>query len=408
MSNNNPLLQFFKEVAQKRFSNDIRKASEVIDLGNRINVHCPFCGDSSKANGKPRGWIRKDSRRYSCYNDGCNAKYLSLEDCISKLSQKFSVSIENISADDLKPSEIDHVKVANRKKFKQSTKSSSSHNPFREFLTDVGILEILPTISQFKLLMNLRSLNEIELYHTLINCNDNKDRETYANNDEFGILNYLITERNVHKSKIAEKLILINSSFDKIYLMNCDIESGRILSFATRTFPDKNYKVYKLDDLKRIFRYDNEVLEEYLSLFVDVSNMFNVLNVNFNEKCRVVEGQFDSMFVNNGFSINSVNNIWMLSLYFEDKELISYFDCDKAGVKGGLSHIVKKFFMWQKYKSFLIEKDYKSVDWIKYKMKDVNDAFNYYCKGGIEGGVDGFNLEISEFESGDLIDKFYL
>ncbi len=406
----NTILTFFQSVAKQRFKDDNRKSTEVFDLGDRINMHCPFCGDSHKANGKPRGWIRKATKRYTCYNDGCNARYMTLEQCIITLSQKFNVSIDGINFDDLKPSESDVERLASRKKFKASTKTSTSHNPFREFLMDVGILDVLPTISQFKLLMNLRSLNEIELYSTLTDCaNDNVKYYSYSDNVEFPILNYLISERCIDKSPTANKMVFLNASFDKIFLINYDIESGRVLSFATRTFPEKNYKVFTFDDMKRIFRYDESVIAEYQALFIDICGLFNVLNVDFSRRVRVVEGQFDSMFVENGFSLNSVNNIWLLKLYFEDKNLVAYFDNDVAGAKGSLSMDIKKFFMWSKFKAHLIEGHYKYIDEIKHKIKDVNDAFRFYCKiTGGAGNIDEFDAEISKFESDCLIDKFYL
>lgn len=391
MSTNNistkPLLKFLSQVLKKRFPNDYWKQTPR-DRGDKIEIYCPFCGDTNKQHKKPRGHIRLDGKRYNCYNDGCTSRYLKLTDFVIKLSSKFYVPIDGIDLESLKQNESDAKNYKRKKNSAKSYLPNNSNNPIREYLSDVGVLDAMPYIHQFKVLMNIRSLSEC-----LDDINEGKT-------DIKPIIEYLLNERLIGSCDVAvNNLIYINSDYSKIYLLNCDIKSGKIFSFATRDFEEKVYKIFTFEDMKRIFYYDESVLEGHYDIINDVCSMFNILNVDFSCKAKVTEGQFDSFFLYNSFGLNSVNNDRFINFYFDENDIVSYFDNDKAGTRTTMKMLTNQFFMWSKFKGDLLNRRSNSDMYAKIQeIKDVNDAYKFI--------VENFKKDLTMIEFNDMCDKY--
>ena len=57
------------DILRKEFAGNAGK-QKMYEAGNRLNISCPYCGDSSNPR-KKRGNFYLDTLTYKCYNGGC-------------------------------------------------------------------------------------------------------------------------------------------------------------------------------------------------------------------------------------------------------------------------------------------------------------------------------------------------
>tara|TARA_R100001510_G_C7578796_1_gene152553 strand:+ start:59 stop:595 length:537 start_codon:yes stop_codon:yes gene_type:complete len=141
-----------------------------------------------------------------------------------------------------------------------------------------------------------------------------------------------------------------------------------------------------------------------------LNNIFNILNIDFNKKITICEGQFDSMFLNNCIASTGVGKIKeTISMLSEEARVRILFDNDKAGKKESLNllELGHEVFMWSKLVNDL-KKDFpKYLIDIK-KITDVNMLYVFLSKVNIRFNIKEFNRMLDGYFTNSMFDILYL
>ena len=307
---------------------DIRK-QKIKQYSNRLNFACPYCGDSSYNNNKARGNIFFENNTYKCFNGECG---------VHKSIFEFFKDFENISH--LTPEEkIKCLNIQNHNKNKFiSNKELFDKSDYKKFIEKVPIEDFIKN-------KKLTSYKDVKKFKSYI------DSRLIPNNKRDNLF-------------VDDKNLLVISN-----LIKCE-ENEYVISYSRRTnFKDNKYLIYSYDKLVKPDDFENNM--EFKN-FNEISNIFNLFNIDLNKDIIVCEGYFDSCFLPNCISTSGANKkIPIIS------DFLYLFDNDLTGIKQSISHIKNKetVFLWKKLLS-----DFN----IKENLKDINDLIIYLYKKSID------------------------
>lgn len=366
------LPQFCKAVLKKRFPNELPKQEIYESDGDKINIACPYCGDSVSDPHKKRGNIYLKTQTYKCYNDGCMV-WVPLAKFIAYFSAKYNLTLPGLEA--------------KRVEFKPETSLKK-----RGFLIEILINK---EIGQ-----KLLKFDELVERFSLMPC---------SKADPDSPIGKFIKKRKIDSLPVFESSCYYDSRQDKVYLFNLDLKSGRVLGFALRKISDslpgpkyniKNYSEFKQTGLVR--NLEDNLIAEIDSL----NNYFNVLNVDFSRPIIITEGQIDSMFLDNSIATTGVtkSKAFLGSLVTKKNSLI-LFDNDKAGKNQSIELLKQgyKVFLWTKLMSDL-KKAYPKDSRLLLDVKDINDLYIFLSARDQSLTFASFNSMLIQYFSDSMFD----
>jgi hypothetical protein len=375
-NSNKSILDFCKELLKKRFPKNILKHDINTESdSDKLNFACPFCGDSKKDGTKKRGNLYLKTETYKCYNDGCGI-FIRLTEFVSTLGLKYKIDIPNVNTQPV-------FELAARP-------------------TKKGFL--------FEFLINHDSKKELLCFSkvidrfSLIPCKDAPINTKIYN---------FINNRCLFDINMFKKTCYYDSREDKIYIFNLDLNSNKVIGFSLRyinpsktglRYNIKNYSEFKKTGL--IKKMDSEFIIKINSL----NNYFNILNLDFSKDIIIVEGQFDSMFINNCVATTGISKSKYLlnELTTKDKTKI-LFDNDVAGIYETLKLLKKGYrvFLWSKVILELKKKHKKKIKAIK-EIKDINDLYKFMKLQNSNLNYTTFNKFIDCFFSNSIFDTHFV
>ena len=334
------LSEFISEVLSHRFPGMAHK-QDVSDTSKGYNFHCPFCGDTASMRKKPRGNIFKKSNTYKCFNDGC-MRWMPVKKFIATFAEEYEIDITELDFNldiDVKPLKVNFSIV---------------NNTIRDYLEDVGVICVLPSIDQIAKRFSLTKFSKLS-----------EDTKVY----EF------LSRRLIHHTPSCDA-IYADSADDKVYLFNYDKKTGGVLSFSIRKIFHKSYKIYTLFDVLKNLSID-AVINDADAINV-LSNYYNIMNVRFDLPIRITEGQFDSMFLYNSVAMQGVTKTNVLYEYIDNDRRFTFFDNDKAGMEESLKCASNHghAFMWSLFTRGLLRK-YNAESGRVINIKDVNGLYMF-------------------------------
>jgi hypothetical protein len=366
------LQQFCKAVLKRRFPNELTKQEIYESDGDKINIACPYCGDSASDSHKKRGNLYLKTHTYKCYNDGCMV-WVPLAKFISHFSTKYNLTLPGLEK--------------KRVEFKPETTLKK-----RGFLIE---LLINREIGQ-KLLM----FDDLVERFSLLPCSE-ADPESPVGR--------FVKKRKIDSLPVFESSCYYDSRQDKVYLFNLDLKSGRMLGFALRklddSMPGPKYNIKNYSELKKnglVRDLEDSLIQEIDSL----NNYFNVLNVDFSRPIIITEGQIDSMFLDNSIATTGVTKSKaLLGNLVTKKNSRILFDNDKAGKQQSIELLKQGYqvFLWTKLISDL-KKKYPQSARLLLDVKDINDLYLFLSIRDSSLTFVSFNSMLAQYFSDSAFD----
>ena len=297
---------------------------------DRVSFACPLCGDSASNMSKKRGSLileGKFKNLYKCHNCGvCMTTY--------RFFRNFNENLSNRA--------IDYM-ISNKGEIEHTSISTVVTN----MLYDTDIIdEYAIAREDFKQRCHLMEVNG-----------------TYAGT-------YLAKRLQFKSEKF-----LYHMGKNLLFVLNLT-PSGKILGLQVRSL-DQNrakggskYLTYKLSKIYEVMLHEEKSIPDEIE---EISTIFNILLVNYNEPVTVVEGPMDSFFVRNCIATCGANH--NIDLNMTTRYL---FDDDLAGRKHAIEKLGEGYavFMWDKMKKDLC------MPWRK--KWDVNDLVIWGYSNGVK------------------------
>lgn len=335
-----------RTILVKRFPGDTERQRVVQRLnGERMNICCPYCGDSHNDPKKKRGNFYSKWLYYKCYNGGCE-KYVD----ILKMIQDFSVDgfsdEENMSAKLMIASSQDAARQDR----------IARHELSLDALTNTDFTSVLVPREAL-----MKALRLMDIHKT----------------SPMGV--YLWK-----RSQNPDKRFAWDPKRKRLFIFNLDNSGEWIFSLQTRQFDSDSskskYLTYNLSGiwLKMMGKNaetDVEFIDKVRNLD-HVSTVFNVLRINFNDTVTLFEGPLDAFLFPNAVGMCSVNNDWP----FDVDNYRWFQDNDEAGRKKAIKVLAegKSVFMWKKF--------IDDFDLHGKKIKDYNDIVTYQQANKVDFG----------------------
>lgn len=339
------------------------------EMPGRLNLACPYCGDSSTDHSKKRGNLYWDTLQYHCFNCGEHGDVYSFLKDHHVQFQDREDSIAVIDYIQEHKVETNEVEVLEHDVFKLIYDLS----PTREELkTALGWVEIEPGDPAYFYLRNRLLTHKLEYF-------------LYSPKDK--------------------RLVVLNLA-----------PKGKIIGLQTRALTKHRKSRYLTYDIERIYQeMDKElkVTEEELISLKKISTLFGVLTVDLQREVTMFEGPIDAMFIQNSIGLATAGRS---TDEFDEIPTIRYmFDNDETGKKKMMEKLRrgKKIFMWQKffeetqmdikYEKFLKSVDKNERDKYPKELGDLNDLVRaaYILK-------DNSIKSIDQYFSNSKLDAYYL
>ena len=361
-----------QNILNKEFSNQQKR--RIDEYADRLNMACPYCGDSSKSVHKKRGNLYFNKLFYICFN--CDKKT-----SFDKFAKDFNEAI-----DPQKKLEI--------------IEYLDSVVDYSDYDTD---------FNDFKLddLFDIKDLEE------LFNVKDTTPIFDFKPIDEkSGVFKYLVGRgipKHLHKDIYQAKYSKGDEGFEHVIIF-LNRRGDKVLGLQVRNLKEgrrRFFVIYNWESIYKWFHGDDVELDIQKSVIYNkFSYFFNILNVNFENTITIFEGFLDSLFYPNSVGIVGVNtdlrfleNNNLDLQYFFDNDIAGYNKSEEKLLEGG------KVFLWKKLFEDIVSKK-KSDDPHKLlyrisKVKDLN-KLNELVPESFK------KLGLSNFFSEDLYDLKYL
>lgn len=361
-----------QNILNKEFSNQQKR--RIDEYADRLNMACPYCGDSSKSVHKKRGNLYFNKLFYICFN--CDKKT-----SFDKFAKDFNEAI-----DPQKKLEI--------------IEYLDSVVDYSDYDTD---------FNDFKLddLFDIKDLEE------LFNVKDTTPIFDFKPIDEkSGVFKYLVGRgipKHLHKDIYQAKYSKGDEGFEHVIIF-LNRRGDKVLGLQVRNLKEgrrRFFVIYNWESIYKWFHGDDVELDIQKSVIYNkLSYFFNILNVNFENTITIFEGFLDSLFYPNSVGIVGVNtdlrfleNNNLDLQYFFDNDIAGYNKSEEKLLEGG------KVFLWKKLFEDIVSKK-KSDDPHKLlyrisKVKDLN-KLNELVPESFK------KLGLSNFFSEDLYDLKYL
>ena len=361
-----------QNILNKEFSNQQKR--RIDEYADRLNMACPYCGDSSKSVHKKRGNLYFNKLFYICFN--CDKKT-----SFDKFAKDFNEA-------------IDPQKKLEIIEYLDSVVDYSDYDTdFNDFKVDD--------------LFDIKDLEE------LFNVKDTTPIFDFKPIDEkSGVFKYLIGRgipKHLHKDIYQAKYSKGDEGFEHVIIF-LNRRGDKVLGLQVRNLKEgrrRFFVIYNWESIYKWFNGDDAELDIQKSVIYNkLSYFFNILNVNFENTITIFEGFLDSLFYPNSVGIVGVNtdlkfleNNNLDLQYFFDNDIAGYNKSEEKLLEGG------KIFLWKKLFEDIVSKK-KSDDPHKLlyrisKVKDLN-KLNELVPGSFK------KLELYNFFSEDLYDLKYL
>ena len=314
-----------EDILKSRFSGNSQK-QQIKVYKDRISFAAPCCGDSAKDSSKKRGNIileGKFKNMYKCHNCGT---CMSMYNFFKRNGASLSIRA------------IDYV-IANKA---DNTYDPGAVDSSMNLLYDTEIIdEFAIDREYFK-----------EKCH-LIEC-DNTATYSQANA-------YLRKRLQFNYKKF-----LYHPTHNLLFILNLT-PSGKIIGLQVRNmnryFTGPKYKTYKLSKIYSILLHEEKEIPDNIE---NLSMVFNILLVNYNQPITVVEGPMDSFLIKNCVALCGAGHHMPFDLMYR-----YLYDDDKTGRKHAIEKLNEGYevFMWDKLKADLMLP--RKEKW------DVNDLLIY-------------------------------
>ena len=359
-----------QKVLNKEFSNSQKR--KVNDYNDRLNMACPYCGDSHKNQHAKRGNLYLNRLIYICFN--CDKKTT-----LDKFCKDFNEQIDP----DKKLEMIEHLN------------SVMTYSDYEGDFVD----------AKFDDLIDLSELERV-FSQDLTPISDFKPIQVNG-----GVYKYLIGRgippefhKNIYQAKYWK-----NEDESEWIIVMLNRRDNKVLGLQIRNLKEGKRRMFKIYNYENLLEWTNigKDVEEDLDInqlvvYNKLSYYFNILNVDFSETITVFEGYLDSLFFPNSIGLVGVNTDYRF-LENNDLEIQYFFDNDEAGYKKSEEKLKEGYpiFLWKKLFEDIVDKKkvedpYALLHRIS-KVKDMNKLStlveNPYKK-----------LELWNFFSKDILD----
>lgn len=362
-----------QNILNKEFSNKHKR--RVVTYEDRINMACPYCGDSHRNQHAKRGNLYYNRLIYICFN--CDKKTN-----LDRLCKDFNEVLDP----DKKLEMIEHLN------------SVMTYSDFEGDFVD----------AKFEDLIDLSELERV-FNQDLTPISDFKPIQVNG-----GVYKYLCGRGigpELHKDIYQAKYWKNEDEHEWIIAM-LNRRGNKVLGMQIRNLKEgrrRMFKIYNYENLLEWVSIGKDIEEQDMSQLViynKLSYYFNILNVNFMDTITVFEGYLDSLFFPNSIGLVGVNTDYRF-LESNNLDLRYFFDNDEAGYKKSEEKIKGGFpvFLWKKLFEDIVSKKktddpYRLLHRIS-KVKDINKLSelvpNPYKK-----------LELDNFFSSDVLDMKWI
>lgn len=309
------ILNLVKSVVNLKFSGN---KSNIKETKDRLNFACPYCGDSTSDASKLRGNLYLDTLQYHCFNCSKHTSLKRLLKDFLNIDTKFSYNSDVITKKQifniLDNHLIEKYAITKRKLFKHFGWVEAEGSEIDYYLN-------------FRLIKDKTPFAYDKKYNSLIIMNLNKDDCVIG-----------LQIRPLSKNTKTPRFFTFNLTklYEKIY--------GNSKYALTE---EEKHEVKSIDS---------------------ISNVFNILKIDFNKQITVFEGPFDSIMLDNSISTSGATKKMPINI----ENIRYWYDNDNTGLQKSLEHLRNKesVFLWSKYWNDL-GKDLK--------VKDLNELM-IYCK----------------------------
>ena len=340
---------YIKNIVQKILNKEFANVQKrrINDYTDRLNVACPFCGDSHRNNHAKRGNLYFNRLVFICFN--CDKKTT-----FDRMCKQFNEQIDP----DKKLEMIEHLD------------SIMTYNDYKNEFVD----------AKFDNLIDLSDLEKsIEL--NLTPFSDFKPIQVNG-----GIYKYLIgrgIEPDKHKDIYQAKYWKNEDESEWIIVM-LNRRGSKLLGMQVRNLKEGKRRMFKIYNYENILEWVNLAKDEpkqvdinELVIYNKLSYYFNILNVDFDSMITVFEGYLDSLFYPNSIGLVGVNTDFRF-LENSGFDLQYFFDNDEAGFKKSEEKLKEGYpiFLWNKLFDDIVTQK-KTADPFSLlhrisKVKDIN------------------------------------
>lgn len=310
-----------ERILSSRFSDSSKRQPK--GHSDRIQMACVYCGDSAKDSRKKRGNIFSASMQYHCFNGDCNV-HRSLHDFLNDYHELGAFTMEEIA--------FMKERGSSRSLDLRRMKSSQGLESF--YSDEVTTLSVDRSVFVERMRLQEIKGSRIEKY----------------------LLGRM--QRDFHRFAFSPK-------DNQLFVFNLTNDS-RIVGLQIKTFRKENpyitWKISRIHEEMGILKDENV---EKLSMMDNLSNMFNIFNVDLNRTVTLFEGPLDSFLFPNAVGLCSAKN----SLPFDIEGARYFYDNDRTGKEWALRRIQSgsPVFLWRKYIHDSELSDFQS------SIKDLND-----------------------------------
>jgi len=340
---------YIKNIVQKILNKEFANVQKrrINDYTDRLNLACPFCGDSHRNNHAKRGNLYFNRLVFICFN--CDKKTT-----FDRMCKEFNEQIDP----DKKLEMIEHLD------------SIMTYNDYQNEFVD----------AKFDNLIDISDLEKsIEL--NLTPFSDFKPIQVNG-----GIYKYLIgrgIEPDKHKDIYQAKYWKNEDESEWIIVM-LNRRGSKLLGMQVRNLKEGRRRMFKIYNYENILEWVNLAKDEpkqvdinELVIYNKLSYYFNILNVDFDNMITVFEGYLDSLFYPNSIGLVGVNTDFRF-LENSGFDLQYFFDNDEAGFKKSEEKLKEGYpiFLWNKLFDDIVTQK-KTTDPFSLlhrisKVKDIN------------------------------------
>jgi hypothetical protein len=365
----NDIETIVRYILTKRFS-DPKKQQIGKKTSNRINFSCPYCGDSNSAE-KKRGNIYFSSKTFKCFNDGCPKNFCSVYEFITHWAHKFSIDIAGIDASDFQPDA-------------ESFDTTQALNTLRNDIINDKLIDTDELVNRF----NLKNIDQAP-----------KHTSAYIHAKH----RFLFDIPHVHL------YIKTDSFHNKLYFINRDIKTNKLIGVYIRNLEHGiRYKMIKYHQILNALGYQAHFTSSELDMINYGASYFNITNVDFNQSnVKLVEGQIDSLFLNNSIGVSGISKSKNLINYISEfTKCYIVVDEDQTQF---IMHMLRNnhyVLLWDYLKHRLQSSIQPTKDnWIKFNQNlDINDLYQLLKRSHSALTVNKFDKLINRFVSNNIID----
>ncbi len=362
-----------QRILNKEFSNTHKR--KIVDYVDRLNIACPYCGDSKNAH-KKRGNLYVNRLIYICFN--CD-KRTNLD----RMCRDFNEMVDP----DKKLEMIEHLN------------SVMTYSDYENSMSD----------AKFE---NLIEMSELE---RVLNSNLTPISDFRPIQPNGGIYKYLVgrgippeMHKNIYQAKYWK-----NEDESEWIIVMLNRRDSKVLGMQIRNLKEGRRRMFKIYNYENLLEWINIGKEEPLDIDMNemviynkLSYYFNILNVDLGDVITVFEGYLDSLFYPNSIGLVGVNTDYKL-IEGSGLDLRYFFDNDEAGYIKTEEKMDQGYpvFLWNKLFEMIVEKK-KPEDPMKFlhrisKVKDINKLATLSANPHK-------SLSLDSFFSRDVLDKKWI